>query len=94
METRICSIEDHPFYDRRYICSTPPPPHPPIPHYNTVVLSPTEYTDYRVPGFQSSRPNWVPQTPNPQASVAHPPLGPGGGGDTLACGVGGGGTRF
>ncbi len=30
---------------------------------------------YRVPGFLSSRPNWVPPLPQPQGSVAPPPFG-------------------
>ncbi len=42
---------------------------------------------YRVPGFFSSRPNWVPPNPHPQGSVLLPPLGPRGG-DTLGCGKG------
>jgi hypothetical protein len=44
---------------------------------------------YRVPGFLSSRPNWVPPLPHPQASVASPPLGPRGEKNSLA-GKGGG----
>jgi len=30
----------------------------------------TEFIHHRVPGFLSSRPNWVPPTPHPQESVA------------------------
>ncbi len=46
----------------------------------------------RVLGFFSRRPNWNPLTPSPhpQSSVS-PPLVPGG--DTLACGRGGGGPN-
>jgi hypothetical protein len=48
-----------------------------------------------VPGFLSSRPNRLPSPPHPQASVAPHPLVLGGGGEgTLACGKGGGGSRF
>jgi hypothetical protein len=38
-------------------------------------------------GFFSSRPNWDPPPPHPQANVSPPPLVPGGGGggNTLAC---------
>ncbi len=52
----------------------------------------TEHRVNRVPGFLSGRPNWVPPFPNPQESVASS-LGPRGG-DTLAWGGVGGGTRF
>ncbi len=48
---------------------------------------------YRVPGFLSSRPNWVPQPPYPQGSVALSSLWVQGG-DTLACGVGGGASNL
>jgi hypothetical protein len=41
-------------------------------------------------GFFSSRPNWEPPPPHPQAS-APPPLVPGG---TLACEREGGGSQF
>ncbi len=42
---------------------------------------------YRVPGFLTSRRNWVPSPPHPQGSVA--PLSFGSkGGETLACGEG------
>ncbi len=49
---------------------------------------------YRVPGLLSSRLNWLPPPPHPQASVALP-LGSweGGGGNTLACRRGGGGSH-
>ncbi len=43
---------------------------------------------FRVPGFLSNRPNWVPPFPHLQGSVALPPFGSRG--DTLA-GWGGGG---
>ncbi len=46
----------------------------------------------RVPGFLSVRPIWRPLSSPPQACVAPPPLVPGG--DTLACGRGGGGSQF
>jgi hypothetical protein len=42
----------------------------------------------RVPGFLSRHPNWV-----PQSLTRNPPFGSKGG-DTLACGGGGGGTQF
>jgi hypothetical protein len=53
-------------------------------------------TTDRVPGFLSSRPNWVPPSYHPQGSVAPTPLGSKGvkGVDTLACGGGGGGTQI
>jgi hypothetical protein len=47
----------------------------------------------REPGFLSSRPNRLPSPPYPQASVALPPLVPGGRG-TFACGRGGRGNQF
>ncbi len=47
----------------------------------------------RVLGFFSSRPNWEPLPPHPQASVS-PPLWFRGGGGTLACGRGGGEVQF
>jgi hypothetical protein len=53
----------------------------------------TECTLYRVLGFLSSRPNWVPPPPYTQESVAPPLYGPNGG-DTLACGGVSGGTQF
>jgi hypothetical protein len=40
-----------------------------------------------VPGFLSSRPNWLPPPPHPQAIAAIPPFGFRRG-DTLACGRG------
>jgi hypothetical protein len=46
-----------------------------------------------VPGFLSSRPNWLPPPLHPQASVAPPPLVPRGW-DTLAGGRGGRGSQF
>jgi hypothetical protein len=49
-------------------------------------MSPTEYTDYGLPGFPSSRSNWVPLTLDTQANVAHPSVGSKGE-DTIACGV-------
>jgi hypothetical protein len=42
----------------------------------------------------SPRLNWDPPTPSPPASVFSPPPGTKGGGDTLACGWGGGGSQF
>jgi hypothetical protein len=39
----------------------------------------TEYTDYRVPGFLSNRPNWVLPPPHPQGSVAPTHFGTKGG---------------
>jgi hypothetical protein len=45
----------------------------------------------RVLGFFSSRPNWDPPTPSPAGECV--PLF-GSGGDTLACGKGGGGSQF
>jgi hypothetical protein len=64
-------------------------------------LFPNEYKNfshdhrvYRVPGFLSSRPNWLPPPIHPQASIAFsppPPLVPGGGTHSLAGeGTGGG----
>jgi hypothetical protein len=54
----------------------------------------TEYTDYRVIGFLSSRPNWVPPTPSPaRVCCSSPLLGPRGV-DTLACGGRSGGTKI
>ncbi len=49
---------------------------------------------YRVPGFLSSRPVWLPPPPHPQASVASPfgsKVGGGGGGTNSVAGVGAGG---
>ncbi len=47
-----------------------------------------------MPGFLSSRPNWVPPSPQPQVSVAlPPPLGPTKGGDLLLTGKGAGGPN-
>ncbi len=43
----------------------------------------------RVLGFFSSRPNWDPQPPHPQASVPPPILWFPEGRDKLACGTGG-----
>jgi hypothetical protein len=61
---------------------------------NTVVLSPTEYTDYRVPGFPSSRPNWYPPNPSPTSEYCSPPVGSGGGGEIHSlAGEGGGGPN-
>jgi hypothetical protein len=51
-----------------------------------------QHTVYRFPGFLSSHPNCVPPPPNPQGNVA-PPFGSKGG-DTLACGGGGGEAQF
>jgi hypothetical protein len=49
---------------------------------------------HRVPIFLSSRLNWLPPPPHPQASIlSPPPLIPGGEG-TLACGKGGRGSQF
>jgi hypothetical protein len=50
-------------------------------------------TLYRLPGFLSSRPNRITPPPHPQGSVAPPPFGSKGG-DTFACGGGGGWTQF
>jgi hypothetical protein len=47
----------------------------------------------RVPGFLSSRPNWLPPLPPAQASVAPPPRSVPRG-DTLACGRTSGGSQF
>ncbi len=46
----------------------------------------------RVPGFLSSRPNWLSSTPHPQAIVSPAPCGSKGG-DTLACERWGGGAN-
>ncbi len=46
----------------------------------------------RVPGFTSSRPNWLPP-PSPVSKCCLP-LWFQGGGDTFACGWGGGGSQF
>ncbi len=46
--------------------------------YNYAILHRVD----RVPGFLSSRPNWLPPPPQPQASVASRPLVPGRGGHT------------
>jgi hypothetical protein len=68
----------------------PPPPPPPMPYIGTQQLSekfvgglfferlitnPWLQRIYRVPGFLSCRPNWLPPPPQPQASVAIPPFG-------------------
>jgi hypothetical protein len=54
----------------------------------------TGHRVYRVPGFLSSRPNWLPRSPLPQASVALVPLWFQEGGDTPAGGRGAGGSQF
>ncbi len=46
-----------------------------------------EHRAYRMPGFLSSRPNWLPTAHSP-ASECCPPFGSNGEGDTLACGRG------
>jgi hypothetical protein len=46
-----------------------------------------------VPGFLSSRPNWLPPPPHPQVSVA-PPFGPRGRGTYSLGGEGVGGSQF
>jgi hypothetical protein len=45
-----------------------------------------------VSGFLSSRPDWLPPPPHPEASVAPPPDSRWRGGDTLAAGEGAGGS--
>ncbi len=51
------------------------------------IIDPNQHRAYRVPGFLSSRPNWLPPPLHPQAGVAPPPGSRGG--DTLDCGRGG-----
>jgi hypothetical protein len=46
-----------------------------------------------VPGLLSSSPNWPPPAPSPASECCRLPLVPKGG-DTLACGKGGGGSQF
>jgi hypothetical protein len=54
---------------------------------------PTHHRVYRVPGFLSYHPNWVPPPPHPQESVVSPSLGPRGETHSHA-GEGVGGSQF